>query len=448
MKKCFLVCLAYVFLLSVIAGCSSSKTSNYMEDASIDSDLVIYDEEIVKPEEEIDENISDPDFESADHEEMDDDQIPDCENDEDNIFVEKPPLPLIKIDASEKIVDEYKVPATFLMISTDGSSTEKLPIGIEFRGRTAVSFDKKAFNIEFADDIQLLDMRNDDDWLLNAEYVDRTLMRNRVSLDIFKDIWSPVHSEKAHGAIDGRYVELVLNGRYNGLYFLGEKVDRKLLDLDESEGVIYKAVSHAGALSKTGHSGFEQVFPDNELWEPLDLFREFINESSDAEFKEKVSQFVDLDNAVDFYILMMITGACDNITKNYYLARNSSSSPFFFVPWDMDGSFGRSWNGEPLENFWPEGMNKLFTRLIATNGGNYKKKLKSRWNLLKISTLSVKSLTERFDSYDKMLSESGALERNFDLWPQIDGSYQDDLEYLKNWIVQRFEKVDEKISNY
>jgi len=243
-------------------------------------------------------------------------------------------------------------------------------------------------------------------------------------------------------------VELFLNGEYFGIYMLGEKVDRKLHDLSKHTGVMYKAINHDGSLKKDGHSGFEQIYPKKDTtWLPMEKLRAFIMDSSDEDFAEHIAEKVDIDNAIDFFILMMITSACDNITKNYYISRHSTESLFFFTPWDMDGSFGRSWDGSRKEDFNPMGRNLLFKRLRETNAENYVDRLKTRWNDLKKGILSADSLKKKFETYKEDLIYSGAVERDKKRWPDRE-TFEDDVKYIKLWIDERFELTDKRLLSF
>ena len=99
--------------------------------------------------------------------------------------------------------------------------------GIEFRGNSTQGFDKKNYSIELwtnagADTSAiLLGLPKEEDWILHASHVDKTFIRNALSYNIWREI--------GYWAANTKYVELVIDGDYRGLYILMEKNKRDLL---------------------------------------------------------------------------------------------------------------------------------------------------------------------------------------------------------------------------
>jgi len=67
-------------------------------------------------------------------------------------------------------------------------------------------------------DVALLGLPAENDWVLKAEYLDHTLMKNHLVFDLFQKM--------GHYAPRTRFCELVLDGEYLGVYTLQEKVKR------------------------------------------------------------------------------------------------------------------------------------------------------------------------------------------------------------------------------
>jgi hypothetical protein len=125
------------------------------------------------------------------------------------------PVPVIEIDADERIGGRGKVPARMRMAGYDGA------IGIEVRGRWSRRYPKKSFALETREpdgsnaNVALLGMPADDDWILYAGYNDRTLLRNVLAYDTAR--WMGRYAARTS------FAELRLNGRDHGLYVLMEK---------------------------------------------------------------------------------------------------------------------------------------------------------------------------------------------------------------------------------
>ncbi|MFB1052171.1 CotH kinase family protein [Paraliobacillus sp. JSM ZJ581] len=95
---------------------------------------------------------------------------------------------------------------------------------LHYRGNSSRLFDKKSFAIQFIDedyqekDVSLLNMESDNNWSLHGPYLDRSLIRNYLAMNISGEIMPY--------APDTRYVELFVDSNYEGLYLLMERVSK------------------------------------------------------------------------------------------------------------------------------------------------------------------------------------------------------------------------------
>jgi hypothetical protein len=404
-------------------------------------------------------------------------------------------LPVIELDAG-LIVDEPKYPGTFKLTSPlFDQYTGTLSMGIEIRGGSSQVYEKKSYSIELVEDddpederkLALLDLRKDGDWILDATYRDTSFVRNIISMDIYNDMRPYAYGdEQGQAAIRGNLVEVILNGRYNGVYILEEKVDRKLLDLEkvdvpedaggndlwnevdfdkpENGSVLYKASSNSATLyyiSDNVKDDFEQKYPkerDIEHYGPLFDLITFLNDSSDEQFVKRVQDgdLIDLDSAVDFWIMTNLTQNRDTLRKNYYIARNMTQQ-WFFVPWDNDTTFGMNWNGAPSETvtWWSPNTNKLIQRLVANPKTGFNSRVKQRWLELRETIFTTEALTARFAKYragyvPTPSVREDAQERNFMRWPESGGEGAGNPElgsitYINDWIERRIAFLDEII---
>ena len=196
-------------------------------------------------------------------------------------------LPLIVVTADEALNDKTKVAARFTY--TNGSETVSGPIGVEYRGSYSLRFPKKSLDIEFrqeddpeeSDDVTFGNLREDDDWVLDALYNEPLRVNSYVAHKLWLDLHSPSYlnaEEEAKAGADVMHVEVFLRGEYYGVYLLSEQVDRKQLKLKqltdgEIRGELYKAIQYSGATQFTGqpplrvnargeYAGWELKHPD------------------------------------------------------------------------------------------------------------------------------------------------------------------------------------------
>jgi spore coat protein CotH len=244
-------------------------------------------------------------------------------------------LPVIHIDTKgSDIGRNERIPATVRIESASGllpndSTTFTHQVGIKVRGASAVSYPKKSYSIEFCDsmgeevNVSLFGLRSDGDWILDAMYIDHSRMRNRLCTDIwnaYNRIPHKAQEPKALNGTRGVFVEVSLNGEYNGLYCLTERIDRKQLKLKKYKevcrGVSYKAATWNNLMGWCAYNpeakketllwnGFEAEYPDvleEVCWGYLQEFLEFISPdyTSDERFASEIESFVHLENVIDY----------------------------------------------------------------------------------------------------------------------------------------------------
>lgn len=268
-----------------------------------------------------------------------------------------------------------------------------------------------------------------------------------------------LQEQTGKAGIDGLFVEVFLDERYQGIYLLTEQVDRKLLDVkklkgDTVRGLIYKGGSYAVGTSFKGVKTFNNAFPTwagfemdypyenyDAHWEYLYEFMDLVVNSDDKKFASAIAEILDLDNAIDYFIFINLLRATDNMGKNYFLARKDANAPFYFVPWDLDGVFGSIQDGKRIPTTNDILSNGLFDRLLAENPADYRSRLSGRWNALRSSALETKGLKDTIQIiYDRL--ESGKLyEKDNEVWSDTVAD-QDHLAYLLDWLERRVEFLD------
>ena len=372
-------------------------------------------------------------------------------------------LPVVHLSFSNSIFSQPKIPCV-VQVRGLGGKAESVPAirgTARVHGGVSRGYPKTSFGLSLDDAAPWLGMRRSSHWVLNAAFIDRSLMRHKLSYDLFRSMSSPGAPRFAAAS---RFVELELNGNYNGVYLLTERVNRALLNLHRFDSnapghaCIYKAVDHAANFSQPGHAGYEQHEPDPRTmryWKPLDEFDRFVSQASEAEFNDPntgIGSRLDLDNAIDFHLLVLLTSNHDGITKNFILARDAVApgappARFFFVPWDYDATFGRNWDGSRVDaTAWLS--NHLFERLHASPA--FRKKFAARWRQLRAHAFSVAAIHGLIDENVRTLD--GAAARNSDRWQSLNGPYPDRLSFeedvaqMKEWVAARVSWLDAEIA--
>lgn len=379
-------------------------------------------------------------------------------------------LPIINIKSWQPIVDEPKIHALF---TTSEKSLQTISdIGIELRGSTAQSFPKKSYRIEFwADstgtekkDVCLAGLRTDDDWNLLALYNEPLRMNNKTSADIWRKINTLSYQNKEAQAVNGsrmRYSEIFVNGSYQGIYCVAEPVDRKQLKLkkyDDDSGLIrgelYKGIKWGPAVFGSlppytnGNSiwanAFEYEYPDEiaQNWSNLYNLVDFVINSTNTEFFTNIPAHFNMYNAVDYFIFLNLSRACDNTGKNLFIAKYNVNEAYFYVPWDLDDTFGNYYDGTKSNVTNDILSNGLYDRLFtdfSENGFRYK--LRTKWEALRKDWLTSDNLIQMFNANYDLLKKNGVYERESAACPnyKFDIQYTD---YMREWITNRIQYLD------
>ena len=381
--------------------------------------------------------------------------------------------PIIHVQyEADTIPNEPKILAEFTFVHTE---IIKSPLGIELRGGSSISFPKRSYNIELWVDESgdekrkesLHGMRKDDDWALLGMYNEALRLRNHMTHQLWQNIHQPHYiSEKptAESGADFKYVELFLNGQYRGLYLLGELIDRKQLQLDHFDGTmrgeLYKGFFWHNVLAfngltnfnpnSKGWGGFEVKYPDHKdtiHWDLLHELVDFVVNENDDIFYNNIENIIALENFADFYLLLSMMRGWDNSSKNTYLAKHQQGGKYFYIPWDFDGVWGKMYTGEPdpSTNGFPS--NGLLNRLLMANDCNpYIDLIKDRWTVLKSSHFNVAIMQNRIDSIYYSLLDNKYYERENLIWAGVLNSDLSEVAFLKDWIADRFQKVDQHIN--
>ncbi|MBR5231447.1 MAG: CotH kinase family protein [Clostridia bacterium] len=388
-------------------------------------------------------------------------------------------LPVAVIDYKGSDLYANNVNGTMTLYDTDyaahGQSemayTTKITVG--YRGQSSLSYDKHNYSIHLKDEsdgqskVSLLGLRKDDDWVLSGAMNDQLRVRNMVAMQVWDEFYTLPWS-KDSGAIEGEYCEVIMNGKYMGLFCLMEKLDRKQADLDKENGRIVRSVEaekngvnimsfkNLGGnkpANRTTWYNMEIKFPKEDVvkkahWNEFYDFVYFVAKSKDDKFAAEIGNYIDLDNFASYYVYITAIGATGNMNKNLYFIMEDATAEdakWLVVPWDVDGSFGRR-NNASKRDIEVLSSNQLFERLIKTNAQGFADLLREKWNENKNGLFSYDSLMARFDDYYQALDAEGVWEREQIKWPKFSKTYKFDAEteykYIQDYMKARWDYVD------
>lgn len=164
-----------------------------------------------------------------------------------SMFIDTASGGLDAIHSSKEVEEEARV----VLVDEKGDVDYDRAIQyIRTRGNsTFLSFEKKAYQLKLHNDASFLGMSKGEKWILLANAIDDSLLRNALVYE-FADEYTSIPS------IEGSFVDLYMNGTYQGNYYLCEKVevDEQRLNITNLESY---NVAKNGAVKVDGAAIFQ-----------------------------------------------------------------------------------------------------------------------------------------------------------------------------------------------
>jgi len=386
---------------------------------------------------------------------------------------------------------------------TDPFSHYNGKINIEIRGSSSqYFFAKKQYAFETQDslsnnlNVSLLGMPAENDWVLYGPYSDKSLMRNMLVYKLWNDMGR--YTSRT------RFCELVINDDYLGVYVLMEKIkrDKNRVDIsklnpdeisgdDLTGGYIIKIDKEAGENYGGWYSPFppfpqarirlfyqyhypkpDEIVPAQEKY-IQDFVFDFEYQMYTREFADPINgypKFIDIDSFVDYVLICEFSKNVDSYRLSLFMYKDKDSiNPKLSIGpvWDFNLAFG---NADYYEGYETEGwqLDHLHYNWQFKNNDRYQMpfwwyklfheqdffdKLKSRWQELRNTIFEPNSILNTIDSLVVLLDESQ--QRNFQrwqilgkyIWPNafIGQTYQEEIDYLKQFILDRIHWMDQNL---
>lgn len=220
----------------------------------------------------------------------------------------------------------------------------------DVRGGTSLSSPKKSYKLKLFGNgdekksLSLLGMETDADWILNPLWFDNSYVREKIGYDL----WNAISDEYEHQM---KYIELVIDGDYKGIYCLQERVELDTFDADSNSLLMSvklwpKNVTNPVLFNEdfvlesdvVDMYQFEEGISNNNSLR-LDILRSFVNNVNGNESKVKIN--IDFDNSVNYSLFINLTMAVDNTSKNQKILFMKENDYYKVVktPWDLDRTF-------------------------------------------------------------------------------------------------------------
>ncbi len=365
-------------------------------------------------------------------------------------------------------------------------------ISIEIRGSTSQQYPKKSYGLETQDslgnnnNVSLLGMPIENDWILYAPYPDKTMIRNVFAYKLFEKM--------GHYSPRTRYCELLINGEYKGVYVLLEKVkrDKNRVDIanlhyndtignELTGGYIIKVDKTTGSGNSSWTSPYDPkvIFqfqdPQDDSLRQIqkDYIEGFVTDFEDAMWGADFADtalgyrpYINVYSFIDFIIMQELGRTVDGYRSSCFLYKDKDSKDYKLHAgpmWDFNLSYGNAdYCDAYLQYGWQFNFNSVcpyFSSSVPFWWGKFQQdtafanQWRCRWEELRQQFLNADSINYFIDSVALLLDESQ--QRNFTKWPIIGqyvnwnyfvgNSYQEEIDYLKDWTNNRAIWMDNNI---
>ena len=408
------------------------------------------------------------------------------------------PIVVIETDGGVAIPDEPKVLGTMKIIwHQDGSRNYMTDIdnpaflnydgriGIELRGSSSQMLSKKPYALETLqadnvtnNNVSILGMPSENDWVLNSLAYDQTGMRDVLSYELSNQL-----GQYASRSV---YCEVVINGDYKGLYAFMEKIkvdkDRvNIVTMDNTcnsypevtGGYITKADKTTGgdpvAWTMQGYGGgwwgggsstdFIHHYPKpNEITTAQNNYiRSWFNNlaskagSHNTSADSGIPSVIDIPSFVDFMMIAEFSSNVDVYSLSTFFHKDRCGKLRAGPVWDYNLAYGHDefgnrsrydvWQFNNQDNNGPKFWKDLFDTDM------FRCYLAKRWFELTEpgQPLNYEVVCARLDEIDAWILEG--VGRDNQRWHQMN-NHASELQSMKTWISQRINWLNQNIGSY
>ena len=429
-----------------------------------------------------------------------------CVNDLGTVTLDSSELPIVVINTQgQSIVPDTKISAQMeiryngvgnITYLNDSANVYNGAIGIEIRGATSASYPQPAYGFETRDilgnnnNVSLLGMPPENDWVLLSNFNDRSLIRNTLAHKIF--------TEMGHYSVRSGLCEVIIDSSYKGIYVFGEKIKRdinrvniaKLTPIDISGdsltgGYILQQNywdnnnSFQSNYSPIDHPGFDVHFV-YEYPEPASLLpvqknyiASFVDSLEDALYSPNYDdtltgyrKYLDTKSFIDYFIVNELSRNADGFKKSVFFHKDkfSNGGKLNAGPvWDFDWAWKNLYGCYIYENFngsqWAYLVNDCPTDNYSTGwyvrllqDTLFQNELKCTYVDYRQTILDTTHLFAYIDSVRTLVNN--AQSRHFRRFPilgmsgpapelgAVANTYDAELDTLKAWISTRLDWLD------
>jgi hypothetical protein len=337
-----------------------------------------------------------------------------CVNDLGTVVLDSSEIPIVMINTlGQTIIQDTKVNCVMdikyngagnITYISDSANIYSGNIGIEIRGLTSAYYPQTPYGIETRDsvgannNVSILGMPTENDWVLLSNFNDRSLIKNLMSLKIFGEMGN--YSPRA------QLCEVIIDSSYKGIYVIGEKIkrDANRVDIanltatdttgdDLTGGYILQqnywnaSNSFQSNYSPIDHPGFDVHFvyeyPDAATIQTaqktyiasyIDSLETALYSTNFADPLTGYRKYLDVNSFIDYFLVNELARSADGFKKSVFFHKDKNSNggklkagPVWDFDWawkNMDGvcTYFEGYSGAG----WAHQINDCFTDNYST----------------------------------------------------------------------------------
>jgi hypothetical protein len=340
------------------------------------------------------------------------------------------------------------------------------PLGIRTRGHSTRFMPKRPYRIRFDENTSLFGMKSAKNYILLANYLDRSLVRNSLMVYMSKLLDSPIYT------LDYRFVDLYFNQSYRGQYLLIERVEFQENRLDIEPNL---TLDDAGFMVELDF----QVYVQNQGNENLEWFKmndkpyvikepnpidtigyqfrhtrfmnNYFHNTRQALIEGRnYENFIDVENWIDYFLMQEIAKNVDVGWGSVYMVKETGGKLKHMPLWDFDLAFGNAdyipYGPEGHWGWANEEKNEFFTLMMRIPAIRSRFKAK----LIAYETTMLPLVIQYLNTNESRLAILS--QGNFLTWPmdECDGwcpipeplrdltTINQQFNYLRTYLTQRF----------
>ena len=259
---------------------------------------------------------------------------------------------------------QYAEIGDIVMVDEDGKIVlDDTMERFKVRGNLTSELKKKPFTFTLSSSASLCGMTESKNWHLLANATDGSHIRNKIMLDWADEILDTYNP-------DGEFVDLYINGEYQGLYFLTEtiEINENRLRMNPDSGLLLEMDLYYRAPEETNYLVTQKehywvVHSDAPmLKEELENVETYLNDIESALYSsegvseisgKKIEELLDLDSWTDTWLLKEISADHDlGNTSQFAIVENWENRNILKAgpEWDFDLTLGNAmcpWSANP-----------------------------------------------------------------------------------------------------